>query len=73
MASVTAREVDWKLIYCLESLVLPDCFIVSLIPFVAHSMNFTKEQRVSSLLTFELAVNEREKASMQAGEGEGTP
>ena len=35
-------------------------------------MSSTKEQRVSSPLTSELAVEEREKASTQAGEGEGT-
>ena len=49
-----------------------DSFGVSL-AFVVHSTNSTKDQRVSSLLTSELAVDEREKASMQAGEGEGTP
>ena len=36
-----AWEVDWKSIYCPESLVLPDCFGVSL-AFVVHSMNFAK-------------------------------
>ena len=41
------------------SLVLPDCFGVSL-AFVVHSMNYTKDQRVSSPLTSELAVDERE-------------
>ena len=36
-------------------------------------MSSMKEQRISSLLTSELAVDEREEeASTQAGEGEGT-
>ena len=60
-----------KLIYCPESLVLPDGFGVSL-TFVVYSMNSTKEQCVSSPLTSELVVDEREKASTQAREGEGT-
>ena len=59
MASVTAKEVDWKWIYCPESLVLPDCFGVSLASAV-HSMNSTKDQRASSPLTSELAVDKRE-------------
>ena len=46
MASVTTREVDWKSIYCPESLVLRDCFGISH-AFVLHSMNSTKDQRVS--------------------------
>ena len=60
-----------KLIYCPESLVLPDSFGVSL-AFVVHSMNSTKEQCVSYPLSSELVVDEREKASTQAREGEGT-
>ena len=79
MASVTGREanIDGTTgrfhIFCPESLVLPDCFGVSL-AFVVHSMNSTKDQRVFSLLTSELMVDEREReASTQAGEGEGTP
>ena len=63
LASVTARGI------------LPgksDSFGVSL-AFVVHSTNSTKDQRVFSPLTSELAVDEREKASMQAGEGESTP
>ena len=68
MVSVTA---DWKSIYCPERLILPNCFGVSL-AFVVHSLNFTKDQHVSSSLTSELAVDEREreKASVQTGEGE---
>ena len=59
MTSVTAREVDWKLIHCPEGLVLPDCFSVSL-AFVVHAQYETvKDQHVSSLLTSELAERER--------------
>ena len=47
-------------ICCQESLVLPDCFGVSL-TFVVHSMNSTKDQCVSSPLTSELVVDERER------------
>ena len=36
-------------------------------------MSSTKEQRVSSPLASELVVDEREKASTQAGEGGGMP
>ena len=43
-----------------SKLVLPDCFGVSL-AFVVHSMNSTKDQHVSSPLTSELAVDERER------------
>ena len=47
-------------ICCPESLVLPECFGVSP-AFVVHSMNSTKDQRVSSPLTSELVVDERER------------
>ena len=52
-------------LYCPESLVPPDYFGVSL-AFVVHSMNSTKDQRVSSLLTSKLAgMREREGFNAQ--------
>ena len=70
MASVTAREVDWKLIYCPESLVLPDCFIVSLNSVCSSQYEFYK--RATCLLSANLRISSDER-EMQAGEGEGTP
>ena len=66
---MTARESRYtagKVLYCQAVSVLVFC------SRIVHSMSSAKEQRVSSPLTSELAVDEREKASTQAGEGEGT-
>ena len=64
-ASMTARRSR----YSPESLVLPDGFGVSL-AFVVHSMSSTKEQCVSSPLTSELAVDERERRLQRRRERE---
>ena len=65
------------MIYCPESLVLPDSFSVSLVfvvgvslAFVVHSMSSTKEQRVSYPLTSELAVDERDRRLQRRRERE---
>ena len=64
-------RVSWKvcMIYCPESLVLLHGFGVSL-AFVVYSMNSTKDQRVSSPLTSELAVDERERRLQRRRERE---
>ena len=75
--SIGFRDRKRKSIYCLESLVLPDGFGVSLtfvvvgvcLAFVVHSMNSTKDQRVSSPLTSELAVDEKERRLQRRGRG----
>ena len=58
------QEVDFtgqKVLYCQTVLLLV------LIAFVVHSMIFTKDQCVSSPLTFQLAVDEREREGFNAG------